>query len=103
MDKAYVPLLVLMTSAAMYLWARYRWRLRREQAVRALWQTSEFIGCWVVVYLLNLLFGAVVILLVRWVANFFISLYTLGSVMLALFTLLQALWIYHLWLERRRS
>lgn len=103
MDKLYVPLLILLTSLAGYFCARRMWHIQREDIVRAIQRALEFIGCWVLVYIANLLFGLVLILLIRRLTGFFVSLYVLNSIILVLFTLLQALVAHHLWQRDRRQ
>ncbi|MCS6831644.1 MAG: hypothetical protein RMM08_13705 [Armatimonadota bacterium] len=103
MDKLYVPVLILLTSLIGYLGARRVWRTQREQVTQAIQRSLEFIGCWMLVYGANLLLGAVLILLIRRLTGFFISVYVLNSVMLVLFSLLQALVVYHLWLLHHKG
>jgi hypothetical protein len=103
MDKLYVPLLVLMTSAFGYLLARRRWGTQSQHLRQAVRTTLELIGCWVLVYGVNLLFGLVLILLIRRFTGFFISVYVLGGLMPVLFTVLQALVFYHLWRTSRKG
>lgn len=97
MDKLYVPLLILLSSLAGYFYARRRWSIQRGDVLQAIQRSLEFIGCWMLVYGANVLFGLLMILLIRRLTGFFISAYILNSVMLAFFTLLQALAAYHLW------
>lgn len=97
MDKLYVPLLILFGSLIGYLYARRRWHLQRRDVVQAIQGALELIGCWILVYGANVLFGLVLILLIRRLTGFFISAYVLNSMMLVLFTLLQALVAYQLW------
>ncbi len=97
MDKVYVPLLILLTSLMGYLYAVRTLRVERHDLLRAFGGAIEFIGCWILVYGTNLLFGLVLILLIRRLTGFFISVYVLGGIMLTLFTFLQALVAYHLW------
>lgn len=101
MDKAAIPLLIGITSILGYLFARRWWGADCTRLVRAWHGAMEVLGCWVVVYFANLLLGATFILLFRLLTGFFISLYVLGSVMLALFSVLQALVFYHLWRQSR--
>lgn len=96
-----VPLLVLFTSATGYLFARWAWRVDRARLTEACYSGLEALGCWVAVYFANLLVGAVLVLLVRLLTGWFISVYVLGSAMLAFWSLLQALVFYHLWRQRR--
>ncbi|GIV17488.1 MAG: hypothetical protein KatS3mg022_2923 [Armatimonadota bacterium] len=103
MDKLYVPLLILLSSFAGYLYARQVWRIQREDIAQAIQGALEFIGCWMLVYIANLLFGLVLIVLIRRLTGFFISLYVLNSIMLVLFTLFQALVAYHLWQRDRKQ
>ncbi len=100
MDKLYVPLLIVLTSCLGYLYMRRRSGIRRRDVWQAVAESLEFVGCWVLVYGANLLFGLTAILLIRRLTGFFISLYVLNSLMLTLLTLLQALVIYHLWRRR---
>lgn len=102
MDKLVVPLLILLSSLAGYLYARRVWRIQRRDVLQAIRGALEFIGCWMLVYGANVLLGLMLILLIRRLTGFFISLYTLNSVMLVFFTLLQALAAYHLWLMGRK-
>ncbi len=97
MDKLYVPLLILMTSAFGYLYARRGWGVGGASLRQALRTALELIGCWMLVYGANLLFGLMLILLIRRLTGFFISLYVLNGIMLVLLTVLQALVFYHLW------
>jgi hypothetical protein len=97
MDKLYVPLLILLSSAFGYLYARRRWGIDGANLRQAFRTALELIGCWIVVYGANLLFGLVLILLIRRLTGFFISLYVLNDIMLVLLTVLQALVFYHLW------
>jgi hypothetical protein len=97
MDKLYVPLLILLSSLAGYLYAKRRWHLQRQDVMQAIQAALELIGCWILVYGANVLFGLVLILLIRRLTGFFISAYVLNSMMLVFFTLLQALVTYHLW------
>lgn len=101
MDKAAVPLLIGITSLVGYLFARRWWHADRARLVSAWHGAMEALGCWVVVYLANLLLGATLILIIRLLTGFFISLYVLGGVMLVLFSVLQALVLYHLWRQSR--
>ncbi|MEJ5250545.1 MAG: hypothetical protein HPY54_03290 [Chthonomonadetes bacterium] len=101
MDRLYVPLLILLTSCFAYLYMRRRSGIRGRDVWQAVAESLEFIGCWVLVYGANLLFGLVAILLIRRLTGFFISVYVFKSLMLTLLTLLQALVIYHLWRRRR--
>ncbi|MGC8782841.1 MAG: hypothetical protein ACP5RN_00435 [Armatimonadota bacterium] len=103
MDKLYVPLLVLLSSLAGYFGARRIWHIQRRDVMQAVRGALESIGCWILVYSANMLFGLVLILLVRRLTGFFISVYVLNSIMLVLFTLLQALIIYHLWQRGRHK
>ncbi|GIV21343.1 MAG: hypothetical protein KatS3mg023_3094 [Armatimonadota bacterium] len=103
MDKLYVPLLILFSSLVGYFYARRRWHLQRQDVVRAIQGALEFIGCWILVYGANVLFGLVLILLIRRLTGFFISAYVLNSIMLVLFTLLQALVAHHLWQRDRQK
>lgn len=102
MDRLYAPLLVLLTSLLGYLYARSKWGLTYRDAMQALGAGLEFIGCWVLVYAVNLLLGLVLILLIRRVTGLFISVYVLKSLMFTLFTALQALIAYHVWLMVRQ-
>ncbi len=97
MDKLYVPLLILLSSACGYLYARRRWGVRGANLRQAFCTALELIGCWMLVYGANLLFGLILILLFRALTGFFISVYVLTGVMLVFLTLLQALVFYHLW------
>lgn len=103
MDKLYVPLLVLLTSLIGYWYTRRRLSLEPGDVKQAIGGTLELIGCWVMVYIANLLVGLVAILLIRRITGFFISVYVLKGVMLVLFTILQALVLYHLWCRSRRK
>lgn len=103
MDKLYVPLLVLLTSLIGYWYIRRRLSLEPGDIKQAIGSTLEFIGCWVMVYTANLLVGLIAVLLIRGITGFFISVYVLKGVMLVLFTLLQALVLYHLWCRGRRQ
>lgn len=97
MDKLYVPLLILLTSLIGYLYAVRALRVGRHDLVRAVGGALEFIGCWMLVYGANTLCGLVLILLIRRLTGFFISVYVLGGIVMTLFTFLQALVAYHLW------
>jgi hypothetical protein len=97
MDKLYVPLLILMTSAFGYLYVQRRWGVGGASLRQAFCTALELIGCWMLVYGANLLFGLMLILLIRRLTGFFISLYVLNGIMLILLTVLQALVFYHLW------
>lgn len=103
MDRLYAPLLILLTSLMGYLYAVRTLRVERHDLVRAFGGALEFIGCWMLVYSANLLFGLVLIVLIRRLTGFFISVYVLGGIMLTLFTFLQALVAYHLWRVGRRK
>lgn len=103
MHKLYVPLLIVFTSLVGYLYTKRTLRFDRSDLRRAINGTLECIGCWVVVYGANILFGLALILLIRQLTGFFISLYVLKSVLLVLFTLSQALVLYHLWCVHRRE
>lgn len=102
MDKLYLPLLILFSSLVGYLYARRRWNVQRKDVLQAFRMSLEFIGCWMLVYGANLVLGLVLVLLIRRLTGFFISAYILNSVMLVLFTLLQALVAYHLWCTNGR-
>jgi len=97
MDKLYVPLLILLSSACGYLYARRRWSVGEPTLRQAIRTSLELIGCWMLVYGANLLFGLLLILLIRRLTGFFISLYVLNGIMLVLLTVLQALVFYYLW------
>ncbi len=101
MDKFYVLALMLATSAIYYLLARRSLPLQRGDVKQAVYRALEFIGCWVLVYLGNALFGLVLIFFIRRLTGFFISVYILNGLMFALFTAFQALVLYHLWLAKR--
>lgn len=103
MDKLYVPLLVLLTSLIGYWYTKRRLPLAPGDIRQAIANALELIGCWVVVYTANLLVGLVAIQLIRGITGFFISVYVLKGVMLVLFTILQALVLYHLWCRGRRQ
>jgi heme/copper-type cytochrome/quinol oxidase subunit 3 len=103
MDKLYVPLLILMTSAFGYLYAQRRWGVGTASLQQALRSTLELVGCWILVYAANLLFGLALILLLRRLTGFFVSVYVLGGLMPLLFTVLQALVFYHLWQSGRKG
>lgn len=103
MDRLYAPLLVVLTSLLGYFYVRRRWRIDRQDVTQAFGAAMELVGCWVVVYAVNLLLGLVLILLIRRVTDFFISLYVLKGTMLAFFTVLQAVVFYYLWRSDRRK
>lgn len=103
MDRLYAPLLVVLTSLLGYFYVRHRWRVERQDVTQAFGAAMELVGCWVMVYTANLLLGLVLILLIRRVTGFFISVYVLKSMMLTFFTVLQAMVIYHLWRSDRRK
>lgn len=103
MDKLYVPLLILLSSLAGYLCLRRMWGIQREDVLAAIRRSLEFVGCWMLVHAANLLFGIVLILLIRRFTGFFISMYILNSMMVLFYTLLQALVVYHLWHDSRRK
>ncbi|MCS6950171.1 MAG: hypothetical protein RMM06_07225 [Armatimonadota bacterium] len=101
MDKAMVPLLILLTSVLGYGVARRLWQVDRASLARAWHRAMELLGCWALVYLANLFVGATFILLIRLLTDHFVSLYVLGSIMLILWSVLQALVFYFLWRERQ--
>lgn len=103
MDRLYAPLLVVLTSLLGYFYVRRRWRVDCQDVTQALGAAMELVGCWVVVYAANLLLGLVLILLIRRVTGFFISLYVLKGMMLTFFTVLQAMVFYYLWRSDRRK
>ncbi len=101
MDKLYVIALIVATCVLFYVVAQRRLRLQRGDLIQAVYRALEFIGCWVLVYIGNVVLGILLIMLIRRLTGFFISLYILDGLIMSLFTAFQALVLYHLWLAKR--
>lgn len=97
MDKLYIPFLILLTTVGGYLLFRRRLNVTKRELLQAICSGLELIGCWITVYVANLFLAFVIILLVRKLTGFFISLYILEGSVLVWLTFLQALFFFHLW------
>jgi hypothetical protein len=97
-----MALLVMATSAGAYAVARRRLRLRRADLPRALGAALECIGLAVVFLLLNAMIGAGVIIGVRALTGYFVSVYLMSDATMVLISGLQGL-IFWCWWQRARS
>jgi len=92
--------LVSMTSLLAYATTRYERTVDTVLLRQRIWDLFEWIGAFGCFLAANLLFGLLIIILIRSVTQYFIGVYALEDPLLAAFSAAQA-FVFQLWWKRK--